>query len=199
MKNVYCIRHGTAEHNVLFKEMGEKAYMMIRDSSLTELGQSESKLLGQLWIEKNNIELVIVSPLTRTLQTATNIFKGVNVKMISLDQVKEYPASYENINHRKDRSELVVKYHPIVNFKHLPETDPLWNAETNETLEQLETRVKQVKDFILQRKENNIAIVSHTTYLAYFLYGEIDDYDTQLKHCFPYKLHLKSNATYANK
>lgn len=199
MKNVYCIRHGTAEHNVLFKEVGEKAYMMLRDSSLTELGQSESKLLGQHWIEKNNIELVIVSPLTRTLQTATNIFKDVNVKMISLDQVKEYPASYENINHRKDRSELVVKYHPTVNFKHLPETDSLWHAETNETLEQLETRVKQVKDFILQRKENNIAIVSHTTYLAYFLYGKIDDYDNQLKHCFPYKLHLKSNTTYANK
>ena len=199
MKNVYCIRHGTAEHNVLFKEVGAKAYMMLRDSSLTELGQSESKLLGQQWIEKNNIELVIVSPLTRTLQTATNIFKDVNVKMISLDQVKEYPASYENINHRKDRSELVIKYHPTVNFKHLPERDSLWHAETNETLEQLESRVKQVKDFILQRKETNIAIVSHTTYLAYFLYGKIDDYDNQLKHCFPYKLHLKSNTTYVNK
>src|SRR6056300_1708652 len=99
MKNIYCIRHGTAEHNVLFKEVGEKAYMMLRDSNLTDVGQIESAQMGKYWIEKNNIELVLVSPLTRTLQTATNIFKDVNVKMLALDELKEYPASYENINH----------------------------------------------------------------------------------------------------
>ena len=199
MKNIYCIRHGTAEHNVLFKEMGEKAYMMLRDSNLTDVGQIESAQMGKYWIEKNNIELVLVSPLTRTLQTATNIFKDVNVTMLALDELKEYPASYENINHRKDRKELVLKYHPTVNFKQLAETDKLWDTENHETIEQLDARVKYMKDFILKRKETNIAIVSHTTFLAYFLYGEIVDYDNELKHCFPYKLRLKSNTTYANK
>jgi broad specificity phosphatase PhoE len=199
MKNVYCIRHGTAEHNVLFKEVGEKAYMMLRDSNLTDAGQIESVQMGKYWIEKNNIELVLVSPLTRTLQTATNIFKDVNVKMLALDELKEYPASYENINHRKDRKELVLKYHPKVNFKQLTETDKLWDTENHETIEQLDDRVKYMKDVILKRKETNIAIVSHTTFLAYFLYGEIVDYDNELKHCFPYKLYLKSNTTYTSK
>ena len=47
MKNVFCIRHGTAEHNVLFHDVGEKAYMMITDSNLTPDGQEESNALGQ--------------------------------------------------------------------------------------------------------------------------------------------------------
>ena len=87
----------------------------------------------------------------------------------------------------------------LLELSKLAETDKLWDTENHETIEQLDARVKYMKDFILKRKETNIAIVSHTTFLAYFLYGEIVDYDNELKHCFPYKLRLKSNTTYANK
>ena len=51
MKTVYCIRHGTAEHNVLFHDVGEKAYMMLTDSNLTDKGNTESLTLGEQWIE----------------------------------------------------------------------------------------------------------------------------------------------------
>ena len=196
MKKVHCIRHGTAEHNVLFHEVGEKAYMMVTDSELTERGVAESIALGKQWIEKNNIELVLVSPLTRTLQTAKNIFKDTDVKILSFDELKEYPASYENINHRKDKKDLVIKYHPTINFKHLPEKDKLWNETTKETIEELEQRVKFMKNLILNRKERNIAIVSHSSYLAYFLHGEIEDFDNELKHCFPYLIDIRSNTSY---
>ena len=196
MKNVFCIRHGTAEHNVLFHEVGEKAYMMVTDSSLTEKGVQESTMLGEQWLEKNNIELILVSPLTRTIQTAKNIFKNTNVKMLSFDELKEFPASYENINHRKDKKELVLKHHPIVNFKYLTEKDRLWHETNKETIEQLDDRIKYMKDFILNRKEQNIAVVSHSSYLAYFLYGKIEDFDNELKHCFPYKINVKSNTSY---
>ena len=196
MKTVYCIRHGTAEHNVLFHEVGEKAYMMLTDSNLTDKGNTESLTLGEQWIEKNNIELVLVSSLTRTIETAKNIFKNSNVKILSFDELKEYPASYENINHRKDKKSLVLKHHPIVNFKYLTEKDRLWNETTHETIVELDDRVKYMKDYILNCKENTIAVVSHSSYLAYFLHGKIEDFDNELKHCFPYKINIKTNTSY---
>lgn len=196
MKNVYCIRHGTAEHNVLFHEVGEKAYMMIRDSNLTEKGQEESLTLGENWIHKGYIELVLVSPLTRTIQTAKNIFKNSNVKILAYDELKEFPASYENINHRKDKRELVLSHHPAVNFKAISEKDSLWHDTNVESINQLKKRVEKMKEFILSRKEKNIAIVSHSSYLSYFLYGKIDDIDSELKHSFPYQMNVKSKNTY---
>lgn len=196
MKNVYCIRHGTAEHNVLFHEVGEKAYMMIKDSNLTQEGQEESIILGKNWLDKNYIELVLVSPLTRTIQTANNIFNGTQVKMMAFDEIKEYPGSYEPINHRKDKHELVVKYNKTINFKALSEKDSLWHETDVESMESLEERVKKMKDYILSRKETNIAIVSHNSYLAYFLRGKIADTDNELKHCFPYTITVKSNTSY---
>lgn len=196
MKNVYCIRHGTAEHNVLFHEVGEKAYMMIKDSNLTQEGQEESIILGKNWLDKNYIELVLVSPLTRTIQTANNIFNGTQVKMMAFDEIKEYPGSYEPINHRKDKHELVVKYNKTINFKALSEKDSLWHETDVESMESLEERVKKMKDYILSRKETNIAIVSHNSYLAYFLRGKIADTDNELKHCFPYTIAVKSNTSY---
>lgn len=196
MKNVYCIRHGTAEHNVLFHEVGEKAYMMIKDSNLTQEGQEESIALGKNWLDKNYIELVLVSPLTRTIQTANNIFNGTQVKMMAFDEIKEYPGSYEPINHRKDKHELVVKYNKTINFKALSEKDSLWHETDVESMESLEERVKKMKDYILSRKETNIAIVSHSSYLAYFLRGKITDTDNELKHCFPYTIRVKSNTSY---
>lgn len=196
MKNVYCIRHGTAEHNVLFHEVGEKAYMMIKDSNLTQEGQEESIILGKNWLDKNYIELVLVSPLTRTIQTANNIFNGTQVKMMAFDEIKEYPGSYEPINHRKDKHELVVKYNKTINFKALSEKDSLWHETDVESMESLEERVKKMKDYILSRKETNIAIVSHNSYLAYFLRGKIADADNELKHCFPYTITVKSNTSY---
>ena len=60
----------------------------------------------------------------------------------------------------------------------------------------LEKRVKKMKEFILSRKENNIAIVSHSSYLAYFLKGKITDTNNELKHCFPYTMFLKSPTNY---
>lgn len=196
MKNVYCIRHGTAEHNELFREIGEEAYMSIQDSSLTEQGNIESLVLGDSWIQKNNIELVLVSPLTRTIETAKNIFKNTTVKMFALDDLKEFPGSYEPINHRKNKKELVLAHHPSINFKYLTETDPLWDENEIETIESLEERVKKTKDFILSRKENEIAIVSHNSFLSYFLNKTTPETDSELKHCFPYNIYIKSNTSY---
>lgn len=121
-KTVYFIRHGTAVHNVRFKqkdvvfrdlidqrsktkadrenrwlfpEIEEWAYMTNEtvDTSLVEAGVREARLLGAAWARDEAflhdrggktalrmplampaVELIVTSPLTRTLQTTLNVF-----------------------------------------------------------------------------------------------------------------------------
>ena len=84
MINLYLIRHGEAQHNVLFKQHGMKTFFDQNycDTKLTELGYNQAIRLGETWEEIDKIDLVLVSSLTRTLQTAQNIFKDKNIKII---------------------------------------------------------------------------------------------------------------------
>ena len=102
-KTVWCLRHGLSLHNVMYKTMGMSAYVHLEDTSLLEEGFIQAKNTNKNWKEINNLDIVYVSPLTRTIQTALNMFRGVDVKMYALDLIKEYPASYEKINKRKSK------------------------------------------------------------------------------------------------
>ena len=64
-----------------------------RDTPLVEKGQEESLELGKTWDKKEEMDIIFVSPLTRTLQTATNIFKGTKIKMTAIDNIMEYPTN----------------------------------------------------------------------------------------------------------
>ena len=66
-KTIYCIRHGYALHNKLFWDIGRRAYSEFKDTPLLEKGINQAKRLGKNWTELNNIQLVVVSPCTRTL------------------------------------------------------------------------------------------------------------------------------------
>ena len=73
-KTIYFIRHGTALHNINYETMGESAFTTTRDTPLVEKGIGDAKLLNSTWKNKDKIELILVSPLTRTLETANIIF-----------------------------------------------------------------------------------------------------------------------------
>ncbi len=49
MKNIYCIRHGLALHNVLGQEIGSKAYFLEKcfDAPLVDKGILQAKELGK--------------------------------------------------------------------------------------------------------------------------------------------------------
>ena len=91
-KYLYLIRHGKALHNELFDKIGVKAFRIkdTIDSSLTKQGHEQSIHLGQTWEIKDEIELVLVSPLTRALETAVNIF-GNNTPIVCQEFLREYP------------------------------------------------------------------------------------------------------------
>jgi broad specificity phosphatase PhoE len=191
MKNIWCIRHGTALHNVLFSKIGTKAYTLpkYRDTPLVEKGNFESLELGKTWDKKENIEIIFVSPLTRTLQTANNIFKDSNIIMMANDDIIEHPQSLDQCNNRLSKVELKVKY-PNVDFSNIPEKSTYWKDSPNvEPFFDLKERSDHFKQMLKERPEKNICVVSHNTFLKEFLFSNKYGLET-LHHCSPYLFKL---------
>lgn len=185
-KYLYCIRHGYALHNQLYKEIGEKAYTLYRDTPLLEKGFEQAKSLNKSFQDLNKIELVLVSPCTRTLDTTVFVFNNRNIPIISKDFLIEYPiGGDENCNKRKDVSDLKCLY-PYINFE-IENNKVKWD-ENYETLENLEKRIEKLLYYIGSRKEKHIAIVGHSSYLGQMKDSVVGDESNELKHCYPYKI-----------
>lgn len=192
-KLLYCIRHGTALHNVNFPKIGRKAYTDFKDTPLIDKGRVEAVKLGIEWKKLFSVELVLVSPLSRTLDTAKYIFQDYqNVPMIALDELMEHPQAEELCNQRFDKTELINRY-PNVDFSNISE-DPkiFWDRRHihKKELLKLNKRIDAFKEFVKSRPEKTIAIVSHSSLLGHMLYNKIGDEDNELKHCFPYEFEL---------
>ena len=183
-KHLYCIRHGLALHNVLFWHMGSKAYTEHRDTPLLDEGYLQAQKLRNTWEDINKIELVLVSPCLRTLQTCSNIFDKVGTKTIALDCLIEYPMGGDEIcNKRKDK-EMLLSNFPWIDFSNIKNKVD-W-SEKNETVKELEKRIEQLKEYIKIRPEKHIAIVSHSSYIGQMIFKKIEDEENELKHCHPY-------------
>ena len=196
MINLYCIRHGEAIHNILYQQHGMKAFFdkNFYDTKLTNLGHNQAIELGKTWKDKNKIDLVIVSSLTRTLQTAQNIFKDMDIKIISLDCVKEYPQGKHTCNKRDKKSVLEKKYLNIDFSKLDSDIDEMWDPDNIETIDSLLQRINKMYDFIETSKCKNIALVGHNSFISMMKYGKflhIEDGEKELKHCYPYCMELK--------
>ena len=193
MKNILCIRHGRAVHNVLCDEIGEEAYFLKEsyDAPLVEEGILQAKELGNNSKQLKNIDIVFVSPLTRTLQTAENIFKkNQKVKIVALDKIKEFPQGIDICNKRRNRIELKEKFKKV-DFSLLDsDSDQMWREDRYEKVEELKERIDEFKKFVTNGNDNNIAIVSHNNFLKELLFQNCDDETFILDHCHPYKLDL---------
>ena len=193
MKNIICIRHGRAFHNVLSDKIGEKAFSLKEsfDAPLVEEGILQAKELGKNSKQLKKIDIVFVSPLTRTLQTAENIFeKNKIVRIVALDKMKEFPQGIEICNKRRNRIELKEKFKKV-DFSLLDsDSDQMWREDRYEKIEELKERIKEFKQFIMNENYNNIAIVSHNNFLKELLFQNCGDETYNLDHCNPYKLDL---------
>ena len=99
-KYLYAVRHGEATHNVLFKEVGMMTFFdeNYYDTELTDKGFNQAQDLGNKWLDKTKMDLVIVSPLSRTLQTAVNIFKNKGCHFELMHCVSTYPMKDSDAN-----------------------------------------------------------------------------------------------------
>ena len=174
-KIVYGIRHAEAWHNILYESFGVKAYSMFQDTTLTARG-----MLQAANANKPDVEIVFVSPCMRTLQTASIMFP--NTPKIALECLKEYPQENEICNQRSSKS-FLQKCFSDINFNDLKKEHQEWPNTQRTPLENKKTIVSIINN----RDESRIAVVSHSTWLKYYINGDLNG-DPELEHCVAYKL-----------
>ena len=196
MKTLYFIRHGIAEHNLLFEKVGKDAFYDKRyyDTKLTPKGHEQSIHLGNTWNKIHEIDLVLCSSLSRTLETARNIFSNTSIPIIALDILKEHPQGMHTCNKRTEKKILIERF-PEINFSEIIDNeDTMWCDTKEETLDELNQRIDQFNQFLQTRDEKNIAIVGHNSFIGTYKdkkIGHIENGDEELLHCYPYQVLFK--------
>jgi broad specificity phosphatase PhoE len=126
------VRHGEAEHNVAFHEVGAAAFTdaKYRDAHLTPKGIQQARATGKA-LEALPILDIWSSPLTRCIQTAEEIYEEVNVRDLYLhDSLLERLGGGHVCNERKQLKELKEKY-GMWSTEFLPDLPPFWGTREN--------------------------------------------------------------------
>jgi len=163
-KTLYWIRHGESLSNI-----SENNFDII-DPSLTVKGYEQCELLKKN-LQNNkiidNIDLIVVSPLNRTLETYINIIeekKIHNILTISLDIIRE------QINqpcHKRCFITEKKKKYKYINFDEI-ETDKdmmYIKYAGNEPKSNVITRCNKFIKWLKKRHEKNIMIITHGNFL----------------------------------
>jgi broad specificity phosphatase PhoE len=172
-KVLHLIRHGEATHNVQPKPWGED----LVDARLTDTGVQQALALRER-AATLPVEVVVVSPLSRALETATRgleplIVRQPPVPFICVEECREQFG--KNLpDMRRPIAAVAIEY-PQVSFETLPQldADPLFTPE-RETLEALTRRADQFLDLMWARPEKHIAVVTHSSFLAALLNAALD-------------------------
>ena len=164
IKEIYLIRHAQSEANAALDLDNPSFYY---DARLTPLGK-EQALVAQKKLKDIDFDLMLCSPLTRTLQTFSLVFPTPIKNTIILPVVREH------LDHSCDvgrQPSILEKEFPHFNFDEL--RDFWWNDNipisekiiNKESIEDLDRRVKKFKNWINRRSEKKIALVSHGTFI----------------------------------
>ena len=160
---VHLIRHGQSTFNLAWEETGVDP--MIIDAPLTPHGQQQAQDLRPT-IAGLGIEAVLVSPLTRAIQTASSITHGLNVPIHVDATHRELVWSSCDIGRTPG---LLALDFPHLKFDHLPETW-WWCPSGNPTKVDREPpvlvrqRIDRFLDAVRARSERVVAVVGHCTF-----------------------------------
>ncbi len=175
---IYLIRHGQSEFNAAYEQGGPDP--MIYDARLTEKGVNQAKQ-ARAKAADLGIQQVIVSPLTRALQTAQHIFAGIapiNVR-VGLHEQLSFSGDVG-----RSPCELGVEF-PDLSFEHVGENwwhkgQPNELGYTVETQDIFAPRVKKFVNSLSDWSARPIALVAHGN-----VFQELIGY--QMENCEIYK------------
>ncbi|XVF64940.1 hypothetical protein PTKIN_Ptkin09bG0206800 [Pterospermum kingtungense] len=199
-KTLHLVRHAQGIHNVA-GEKDHNAYLSedLFDAHLTPLGWQQvdnlRKHVQETGLHKK-IDLVIVSPLLRTMQTAVGVFggegykDGIDVPPLMVENAGEsHGAAISSLNcppfvavelcrehlgvHPCDRRKSISEYRPIfpaIDFSMIESVeDVLWEPNTREKNEEVAVRGMKFLNWLWTRKEREIAVVTHSGFLYHSL------------------------------
>ena len=162
-----------AKHNV--KKAGEDTE---KDPHLISFGHNQAKQTGSLLRKdlQNKLDAVIVSPLTRCLQTTKGIVEEVGFQgnWIAREELREaFGITYSNM--RNTQSHLKAQ-RAHVNFQDTTEEDEWWKPDRRETWQNLQQRVDRFLHWASWNQlvgstphGSNLLVVSHGVWIECFL------------------------------
>ncbi|KAL9244773.1 hypothetical protein vseg_018501 [Gypsophila vaccaria] len=199
-KTIHLVRHAQGVHNIE-GDKNYKAYMKPEyfDAPLTPLGWQQvdnlRKHVRACGLDKQ-IELVITSPLTRTMQTAVGVFGGDGytdrmdvlplmvanagnsdrsaISSLNCPPIMAVELCREHLGvHPCDQRRHIHDYHcmfPAIDFSQIEsEEDVLWKADVRETKAEVAERGMKFINWLWTRNEKEIAVVTHSGFLLHTL------------------------------
>ena len=153
MKNIYFVRHGECELNLL------KVFAGRSDSPLTILGREQARAAAKDLLDKKLIiDKIVSSTLWRANETARIIANDIgypDTKILTSDLFVE-------------RSFGTLEGSPRSEFFDAYSYEDIDYAPRAETIAQLHDRAEQAYEFIQNLPEKNILIVSHSAFYRAF-------------------------------
>ncbi len=185
VKQIHFLRHAHGKHN----EVGEVDYTQYQredlvDAELTELGIQQCLRLKES-MKPINPQLIVTSPMRRTLQTAVNSFPHLieSIPWIALECIREQTGFHPcdkrfPISHHREN-------YPFIDFGEIEhEDDPLYHLyEGREPNPDLDDRARQFLAWLEKRPESEILVVTHAAFLrgliqrVLFPNGEMERFD----------------------
>ena len=161
--SIYLIRHAQSAFNAV--DGPNEPDPMIFDAPITELGETQAKR-ARLKVEKFNIKNVIVSPFTRTLQTAQLIF-GNKLPFQINAEVREQLVNSCDVGSPPQK---LAEDFPHLNFNHLDECwwhegEKDYRGISVEPEEVLMERADRFVDYMKREGTQSTAIVSHGNFI----------------------------------
>lgn len=177
-KIIHFVRHAEGHHNVA-GEKDRRNYLLpqLMDATLSDLGIQQCMTVQASCEIFDKVDLVVVSPLRRTLQTATICFPGLIDKCpwIALECIREAMGNYPC--NKRNRLSLCSPNFSHISFNEiLSDEDPLYDTfcGKRESISSIADRCNQFLDWVLKREENNVVVVSHSEFL-YVLFNHVLD------------------------
>jgi broad specificity phosphatase PhoE len=189
MKTVYFIRHGVARHNVPDPNTGQMPNLhdeRYTDPSLIQEGEMQACELGaklrQMGLvsdvmsgsseamdtgcnTKQPIDLVVCSPLTRCIQTASHIFPNFSSICCHGGVREAFGMHYPD--RRSPLSQITAKF-PHLTYHHpslSSEDDIDWQPHIRETRDDVVRRIDNFLAWLTQQPQQSIGIVSHGVWI----------------------------------
>jgi broad specificity phosphatase PhoE len=158
MKNIYFVRHGESEGN-------QARLYQSAETSLSEKGHSQAKLIADRF-SNIEVEIIISSDYIRAKQTAEYISQmtGKDIIENSLFRERKRPCIQENRSkHIPELQEIDEKIEK--NWDNLD-----WRYSDEENFVDLRQRAKKCFEFLENRQEDNIVVVTHKNFLHCLLW-----------------------------
>ncbi|KAL3921042.1 MAG: hypothetical protein SGILL_002959, partial [Bacillariaceae sp.] len=192
-KIVHFQRHGQGYHNLMgdiLRDAGIKPDIdskdptinpwirpEIVDSPLTETGKWQCEQ-QQGVASTLKPDLVVVSPLARTIQTAKLSFAAYTDSVQSVPWIVHEGCREElgvlTCNKRRSLSDIKAE-HPDLEFFEMTEEDTLWNPNERESSQSKNERIYDfLVNFIANRDESSIAVITHSAWLFHLLNAVVD-------------------------